>query len=423
MKREIIKRNNYTINFIKTNKFKNCQISIYFKRKIEKKEIVANSLLMDCLTYSTNKYPSKILFQRELEYLYDAYISGGVTKNGNVIINSLTATFLNPKYCDDKMDEELVTMLMEVLFNPNIKNDLFDQDAFKVCKKKYVDYLVGSKENSTYVAGIESLKLFAGNTMTGYPGDGLLEDLLEVKNEDVVKAYRDLINNSECIIYIAGNIDKSVVSIIDNYFNNFKGHKFDLDVYVNNEKRDKVLDVSNGGPFKQDTLLVYYNVDLLDKRDRKIVFGIYNNILSTGGLSSKLYKRVREEHSLCYSIYSYYYSLDRYICIYTGINKKDKELCLKLIDECLEEMVQGRFSDKDVEDAIKSQIINAKRLKSTCERIIYNYVMVDLYDGYDVEERIKLYKTVTKEDVMRVAKQLKKNMTYLLVGEDQDEGN
>ena len=53
MEREVIKRDNCNISYIKTEKFKSCQIEIYFKQKFIQEDVTTNSLLADFLTYST----------------------------------------------------------------------------------------------------------------------------------------------------------------------------------------------------------------------------------------------------------------------------------------------------------------------------------------------------------------------------------
>lgn len=421
MKRSIIKRNNYTISFVKTNKFNNCSINVLFKQKLDANKITINSLLVDCLSYSCNKYPTKNLLQRELERLYDASIDSTFYKVGNEFFQNYCISFLNPKYCDEGYVKDVVTLLMEVIFKPNIKNNKFDEDTFNISKKKYEDTLIYYRESASYVANVEALKLFSKDTMTRYIEDGNIEDLQKVTNEDLVKAYNNLINNSDCNIYVIGNFNKSdFLSIVDNYFSDYKNKNIKDDLYVKNEEKKEVLSVEKSGPFKQDSLFVFYNFNIEDKRDKYIVASVFNNIFSTGSLNSKLYKRVREENSLCYTIYASYHSFDNYISVYAGINKKDKEKCLKLIDECLEEMIQGKFSDKDVKDAIKSMMIRIKSRKGTSSGIMNEYVSIDNFDSYEDSEKIQLLKTVTKNDVMRVAKLMKKNLVYLLYGEEEN---
>ena len=75
-----IKLDNYTINYIKTNNFKNCQIQFVFKEKLKVNTITCNSLLLDFLVYSSYNYPTRRELRNKLEYLYNSNIYGKLFK-------------------------------------------------------------------------------------------------------------------------------------------------------------------------------------------------------------------------------------------------------------------------------------------------------------------------------------------------------
>ena len=83
MEREVIKRDNCNISYIKTEKFKSCQIEIYFKQKFTQEDVTTNSLLADFLTYSTFNYSTNRELLKENEYLYGSYVTGLIFKNGD----------------------------------------------------------------------------------------------------------------------------------------------------------------------------------------------------------------------------------------------------------------------------------------------------------------------------------------------------
>ena len=161
-----------------------------------------------------------------------------------------------------------------------------------------------------------------------------------------------------------------------------------------------------------------YNLDDLDTRERNFVIHLYNIILGSGGLTSKLYKYLREENSLCYNVSSMYQKYDNLLMIYSGIDAKDKDLCIKLVNKAMDEMINGEFSLDDLENAIKTVISSIKMSEDTQGGIINNYLFHDLDNLPLYEERIKEFKKVTKEDIMNVAKKVKLNTIYILKGEE-----
>ena len=143
---------------------------------------------------------------------------------------------------------------------------------------------------------------------------------------------------------------------------------------------------------------------------------MFNLIFGTGGLTSKLYRYLREENSLCYSVSSMFQLFDNLLIIYAGIEKKDKSKCVKLVKKALKEMVNGEFSDEELENAKKNCISSLKMSIDTPSGNINSYLFHELLDFPLFDERIKDIKSVTKEEIIKVAKKIKLNTIYLLEG-------
>ena len=186
-----------------------------------------------------------------------------------------------------------------------------------------------------------------------------------------------------------------------------------------NKIRKKNLDICETGNYEQDSLVMIYNLDNLNKKERDYVIQLYNIILGSGGLTSKLYKYLREENSLCYIVSSMYQKYDGLLLIYSGIDKKDKNKCLKLINKALQEMINGDFTDEELDNAKKAVISSIKMSEDTNGGIINNYLFNELDNLPLYDERVKEFKKISKKDVIEVAKKVKLNTIYLLSGEDK----
>ena len=424
MEREVIKRDNCNISYIKTEKFKSCQIEIYFKQKFTQEDVTTNSLLADFLTYSTFNYSTNRELLKENEYLYGSYVTGLIFKNGDNLFHRYYVDFLDPKYCDEGHLENVVKLLGDIIFNPNFNNGDKTRKAFDICKNNYRNYLLSEKERPVFYATKQARAIFGKGTSTGVSIYGNLEDLEKITIKDLEKSYKKLINNTECYIYILGNMEKEeVMTYIDRYLNKLNNCPNYNDLFINNKIRKEPLYREEIGPFKQDALIIYYNLNLKSKKEKFITSKIFNYIFGSGGLTSKLYDKVREKNSLCYSIHSLLSPFDNSIHIEAGINKKDKELCLKLIDDCLEEMIKGNFSEEDIEAAITSYKIFWKDIDNKIDSIIWYYYNIDLCEGLEAKECLKIMESVTKEDIIKIAKKVKKNVVYLLCGDEKNEEN
>lgn len=410
----------YKIHTIKTDKFKNCSMEIMFRKKLDKKEITQNNMLVDMITHSSKRYPKKRDVAIELENLYSASFRGFTTRLGSSVMLSFVLDFLNPKYCEKGYLEEVLSMPFEMLLNPNISNGKFDERSFNIIKNRLKSDIESLKENAAKYAFRRSLLNMDENSPSSYNMTGYLEDLESITPSNLVDSYNKLLSDYTCDIFVIGNLDmEEVVSTIKSKFNNRTIKVDKIKLYVDNDLRKKHIDVEETGKYEQDSFIMIYNLDNLNERERNFVIHIYNIILGSGGLTSKLYRYLREENSLCYNVSSMVQKYDGLLMIYSGIDAKDKDLCIELVNKAMKEMSNGEFSDTELDNAIKTVISSLKMGEDTQGGIINNYLFNYLDNLPLYEERVKEFKTVTKEEVINISKKIKLNTIYLLKGEDK----
>ncbi len=410
----------YRVHTIKTDKFKNCSMEIMFRNKLVKTEITENNMLVDMLMHSSKKYPKRRDVAIELENLYSSFIRGCVTRLGNSVMLSFVTDFLNPKYCEEGYLEDILSMPFEMILNPNIENEEFDRRSFNIIKNRIKSDIESLKENATRYAFRRSLTHMDNMSPSSYYMVGYMDDLDNITPSSLVKTYNRVLNNYVCDIYVIGNLDmEQVVSIIRDKFSINTVKNSDIQLYVDNNVRKKAQEICEVGSYEQDSFVMIYNLDNLSQREKNFVIHLYNIILGSGGLTSKLYKYLREENSLCYVVSSMYQKYDGLLMIYSGIDKKDKKKCIKLVNKALNEMAIGDFTEEELDNAKKSVISSIKMSEDTNGGIINNYLFNDL-DGLPLyDERVKEFKTITKQEIMEVAKKIKLNTIYLLSGEDK----
>ena len=410
----------YKIHTIKTDKFKNCSMEIMFRKKLDKKEITQNNMLVDMITHSSKRYPKKRDVAIELENLYSASFRGFTTRLGSSVMLSFVLDFLNPKYCEKGYLEEVLSMPFEILLNPNISNGKFDERSFNIIKNRLKSDIESLKENAAKYAFRRSLLNMDENSPSSYNMTGYLEDLESITPSNLVDSYNKLLSDYTCDIFVIGNLDmEEVVSTIKSKFNNRTIKVDKIKLYVDNDLRKKHINIEETGKYEQDSFIMIYNLDNLNERERNFVIHIYNIILGSGGLTSKLYRYLREENSLCYNVSSMVQKYDGLLMIYSGIDAKDKDLCIELVNKAMKEMSNGEFSDIELDNAIKTVISSLKMGEDTQGGIINNYLFNYLDNLPLYEERVKEFKTVTKEEVINISKKIKLNTIYLLKGEDK----
>lgn len=408
------------INCIKTKKFNNCCINFVFKQKLEKDIITSNSMLLDNLTYSTKNYPTRKDLLKRYEYLYGTYVRCNLTKVGEYMYSSLSIDFLNPIYCDKGYLKDILDILLEVVYNPNINNNAFDETTFKINKNNYHDYLISTKEKASLYAYKRSLEILNTKNIS-YNIEGYLEDFDNITNKSLINTYNNLINNSELEIYIVGHLDMNYIK--DYLTKHIKDNNITkkLNIYNKLDRVDKYKDIEEYGDYTQDNLVIHYNMDIKTKKEREIILPVFNQLFGGGGLNTLLFTTVREKHSLCYSIRSFYNPFDNIFTITAGIDGKNKKLCLELIDKLFNDIKNGNISNKDIRDSIRFLKTKYKSFDSSIYNIYSYQFNHNNYDTYLPIDRIKLINTVTKEDIINIVNKININTVYMLRGNKHEE--
>ena len=296
---------NYKIHTIKLNKFKTTTMEIIFRKKADKKQITEFNLLARLLSFTSKKYQRERDITIELERLYNAYEVSFSNIAGNTQKFSIVIDFLNPKYCEEGYLEDVISLPFELLLNPKIEDNHFNERDFNINKNRLMACIESEKESPYSYSFTRSLVEADSNNPASYDNNGYLEDLEKITPETLVDTYNRLFTDFTCDIYIAGNVDMGkVVKIIKSIFKKEKGNKVDYQIYFESEPRKKCKEVIETGKYEQDMFVMVYNMVDFSDRERKYILPLFNNIFGGNELTSKLYRYLREENSLCYNVSS-----------------------------------------------------------------------------------------------------------------------
>jgi predicted Zn-dependent peptidase len=159
---------------------------------------------------------------------------------------------------------------------------------------------------------------------------------------------------------------------------------------------------------------------------RKYQYNIMSSILGAG-MSSRLYQKIREEHGLCYSVYSYTTThRDTGVAgVYTALGSDTEKKALELIREVVELFVKEGPTDVEMtrtREQFKASIIMNEEL--TMSRSVgIGYQTMNFGDVLEMDETIRRVDAVKREDVMELAGQIFdfSNISLSVVGSPEDE--
>ena len=413
----------YKLHLIKTDKFKTITTRVSFREPVVKSEITIRNILCDIFTQSTEKYPNKRSLTIKAQDLYAADIQATNSRLGNYITTDIYLSVLNDKYTEKGNFNSALEFLSEIIFHPDVNNGKFNKEKLDIVKTSCRDSLNSIKEDAAFYSLVRMLEEFDKKSPSSYRMIGYVEDLDNITEDNLYQYYLKMLNTNFIDIFIIGDICfDEVTEIVKDKFplNSYKKHKVS---YLLSERKPRVRKnvikekVSNS----QSKLSIGCKVCGLSDYERNYPLTLYNVILG-GGCDSKLFKKVREENSLCYTISSVPNKLDNLLIIRAGIDKNNYKKTIDVIEECVSEMKKGSFDDTDINIAKEYFNTALDDVVESPSRIIENYFLSDLIGTDTIEEkRIKMNK-VTKEEIIEVAKKVKLDTIFLLEG-DVDEGN
>lgn len=418
------KANTYNIYTIKTDKFKTCHMEIVFRNNIDKNDITLRSVLTEMIVENTKKYNTRRKMMIELENLYNAYFYGVTNRVGSSVITSFCFDFIDPSLVKENA-LDFIKFPLEAVLNPNVKNNEFDLITLEYVKervKKDIESIIEDPKNYSISKLLEKM---CPDTESSININGYTKDLDKITPETLYNFYINMIKHDYIDVYIIGNLDMDKISnIIKNNFkvNILKNHGITYN--INNKIIKKSKKLYESFSTSQENICIGLNIKNETKFEKNYVANIYNMILGGGSLESILYKKLRNENSLCYNCVSLYQKFDNLFIIHTAISKENETLAIKLIKESLKDMSSKKIKDEDLENAKKLILTNLNSSLDVPGRIIDNYIFKNLYDLDDLETRINNYKLVTKEDIIAFAKKIKIN-TILCVrdGENEKDNN
>ncbi|AMV65615.1 Zinc protease [Pediococcus damnosus] len=408
------------LTVIPVSQFKNTQISVHFLENASKLKTSYRSLLANILETSSKKYVTQILVSRALSQLYGAGFGTTVMRKQNIHDLTFSLSLPNDHYLDSSEDllSEGIQFLQEMIFNPLAKDDCFHEQTFQRQQANLIAYINAHQDDKQSYAALQLQKLvFNEDEVQSVPAFGDAKSLAEIKNHDLFDYYQLVLAHDRVEIYVVGDVNANqVVNEINQWpFVDRSANSVEL---TNSEKKERSFQARTEN---QD--VVQAKLDLAyqfptDFRNDNYYAGIVFNALFGGSPLSKLFINVRERASLAYYANSSVDIFNGLMVVQAGINSQDKEQVLTIIAKQLTDMQAGDFTDEQLVQ-IKKGLISNYVSSLDLERVYASRELTNDLVGSQIsaEEWIDQIQKVSRESIMKVAKQVELQAVYFLSSE------
>ena len=237
---------------------------------------------------------------------------------------------------------------------------------------------------------------------------GPAEKIREYRREDLLRYWRRHYHPRNMVVAIAGNYDwEAFLSLIDRYFNNFPNEGLGEESVTEPEQLTSERLAREKETEQLQIALGYPGVPL--GTDDIYPLAVFNNIIG-GGMSSRLFQRIREELGMAYSVYTFPTSYPGYgtFTVYAGTSPENGNTVIREIEVELKKALDGGFTDKEFLSA-KAQlkggyVLGMESSSGRMQSLGRGMLLLDRLTP--PEETLAKIEAVTMQDVLRVAKDI-----------------
>ena len=410
-----------TIHNIKTDKFKTNLYAVFLAIPLERENVTKNALIATILRRGTKNLQTQDLINKKLEEMYGASFNCGVEKTGDNQIMKFYLEAISEEFLIEK--EELIkiciNILFDIIFNPFIEENKF-KDEYVESEKKNLKQIIESKIDNKRAYSFERCieEMFKGEPYGLYKY-GYVEDLEQITPQNLYEYYKELINKCKIDIFVSGTMESNQINeLIKNNEEIKKLEPREAKYIINKEKIENIAKketkvIEEHMNVAQGNLILGLDVSS-EMENAKFITSLYNAILG-GGANSKLFQNVREKNSLAYTAGSAYKRQKNVVFVRCGIEIANYEKALNTIKEQLEDMKNGKFTEKDIENAKQLIIESVRSITSEQDTEITYYYGQELSDKFiSIEEYMSKINEVSKSDIENLAKQVSIDTIYFL---------
>ena len=298
--------------------------------------------------------------------------------------------------------DKTLDILDEVLNNAN-----FDEYEIEKKRTEILNKIKQQRDIPMNIA-LENFKtIIFENSVYSHSNKVLEKTLPTIQKEDVVNYYHNILNPNNVIISINGNVEpENMISRFGSILSKNNGSVFNYKDY-SITKANMPKTVSQTIPDLQTAwLFLGWQTAGIDNKKDFVTLKIINTILGSG-MSSRLFRNLREQDGLAYQLGSGYSPkmLGGSFVTYIGTNPDTLEYSREKIKQEIEKLKMEFVSDSELNDAkerLKGSFVIA--METNAEKAS-NIGMFETYGfGYDfLQTYIKMIDEITASDIISVA--------------------
>ena len=409
----------YTLHLIKTGKFKTNTIALKFLSPLERETITERSLLPFVLQKGSKKYSDERELRLKLDDLYGAKFSINSSKKGENHVITFVLDFPNERFLpgENNLVEQCLQFLYDILMNPNVSDRQFNERVVEREKETLENKIKAIIDEKIQYANIRLIDEMCKNEKYSIHSHGYLEDLPNISARSLYDTYERMINEDKLDIYVVGDFNQDEMkNQIESVFQLNRQSRHDV-VQSTSVEPNEVEEVLEKQKVQQAKLHIGYRTGITYRDPDYFALQLFNGVFG-GFPHSKLFINVREKHSLAYYAASRLESNKGLLFVYSGIAPEQFEKAKDIILEQHEDIKNGQITEEELEQTKKMLIHQIKETVDRSGGIVELYYQQEI-NQFDIglDEIYERIQSVTRDEVINIAHQIKLDTIYLLTAE------
>ncbi|MBR5285716.1 MAG: insulinase family protein [Clostridia bacterium] len=405
----------------KTEKFKSAVMTVSFAVPLDVETASGYSLLTNLLSLSTGSYNTMQSFSVIKDELYALGLDAFVQRRGEILLVRLEINTIADSFAFDgeRVLYRATQLLGDAIFNPHLENGVFPTRNVETEKDCLIEEIESLIENKPSYAMFRARQIMCKGEPFAVDAGGETERVLALDGEQLIGFHRHIIENAPIFITYAGEADFEYVEECVKAHLNFTPRENKLPDSVVHTHCGEILRVREEMEMEQTVLILGFTTEMPDTPKKRAILTVYDEIFG-GSPASKLFMNVREKEGLCYYCSSYPAARKNILFVSCGLEDGFEDKAIDAINNEVDEMKLGNFTDSDLQNA-KNSIIRALKSFETDLNSINGYLLGQIINEVSstVEENIELVLSVTRDEVIEFAKCVTPELIYILGGANE----
>jgi predicted Zn-dependent peptidase len=404
------------LNIRRERKFKTTLVKLFLTTNLGP-DATKTALIPSVLKRGCKRFPSLVQIARHLEELYGAMFQVSIFKVGEWHLIQFKIEVLDNRYdlSSGNLLSEALSFLHAIACEPLTVRGGF-RSSFVSQEKTALRKYIRSPANNKTAYALE--KMFAdmcrGEPYAVYE-HGRIKDLKGITPAGLLRHYKKVLAQSPVSVYVIGDVDPDgTADLVRSKLDIPRGREVPPRAPVIKPAPKKPRRIVEKMDVKQGQLVMGFRT-LTPYNDAGLVPLAFANGIFGAFPHSMLFRGLREERGLAYSVYSSLVRTKGLLYVYAGVSEKNFGRAEEGVLAALEAVKRGEFKRSDVEATRRSITASLQAVADSLGREIDNDFLQKLTRrGQTIKQMMDEVRRVSAGDIVRAARKITLDTVYHL---------